>query len=186
MKSRYLLIFTTLPLAIALMILIPRLKAETPPPQQTSQNATAELVELLKIWKLVNAVSPTSEQSVPLLAKFNELEELKGRYRQEHRRAIDRLKQLQTTEIDSAAKQTELKAALDHYRIVEENFIAQRKKIKEEINQILTVEQQAKFEVFSYSYRQDLKKTLQTLIALQELDAKSKAQDLHADRTQVK
>lgn len=186
MKYRYLLIFTILPLALALMILIPRLKAETPPPQQTNQNATAELVELLKIWKLISAVSPTSEQSVPFLAKFNELEELKGRYRQEHRRAIDRLKQLQTTEIDSAAKRAELQISLDHYRAVEENFIAQRKKIKEEINQILTVEQQAKFEVFSYTYRQDLKKTLQTLIALQELDSKSKAQDLHADRTQIK
>ena len=185
MKYRYLLVFTILPLAFALMVLIPRLKAETPP-HQTTPNATAELIELLKIWKLVNAVSPTSEQSVPFLAKFNELEELKSRYRQEHRRAIDRLKQLQTTEIDSAAKRAEIKTALDHYRAVEDNFIAQRKRIKEEINQILTVEQQAKFEVFSYSYRQDLKKTLQTLIALQELDSKSKTPDLHAVRTPVK
>ena len=186
MKYRYLLVFTILPLAFALMVLIPRLKAETPPPQGTTLNATAELIELLKIWKLINAVSPTSEQSVPFLAKFNELEDLKAQYRQEHRRAIERLKQLQTTEIDSTAKRAELQTALEHYRAVEESFIAQRKKIKEEINQILTVEQQAKFEVFSYGYRQDLKKTLQTLIALQELDSKSKAQDLHADRAPIK
>ena len=75
---------------------------------------------------------------------------------------------------------------LEHHLPTTALWTEQRKKIKEEINQILTVEQQAKFEIFSYSYRQDLKKTLQTLIALQELDSKSKAQDLHSDRTLIK
>jgi chromosome segregation ATPase len=169
MNRRYLLLFALLPLALVLVTIIPRIKAETSPHQQATQNATAELVELLKIWKLINAVSPAREQSVPLLAKFNDLEDLKTRYRQEHRRAMNRLKQLQAAEIDSEAKIADLKAALEQYHQVEDQFITQRKKIKGEINQILTVEQQAKFEVFSYSYRQDLKKTLQTLIALQEL-----------------
>ena len=169
MKRRYLLLFMLFPLAFALVIVIPRIKAETSRPQQATQNATAELVELLKIWKLVNAVSPTPEQSVQLLTKFNELEDLKARYRQEHRRAMDELKQLEASEIDSEAKIAELQEALAGYHQIEDQFIAKRKKIKEDINQILTVEQQAKFEVFSYSYRQDLKKTLQTLIALQEL-----------------
>lgn len=168
MNRRYLLLFTLLPLAFALVIVIPRIKAEAPPSQQTTQNATAELVELLKIWKLIDAVSPESEQSVPLLTKFNELEDLKAKYRQEHRGAINRLKQLEATKLDSEVKLPELQTALDQYRQIEVNFIARRKKIKEEISQILTVEQQAKFEVFSYSYRQDLKQTLESLIALQE------------------
>ncbi len=168
MHRRYLLLFTLLPLAFALVIVIPRIKAEAPPPRRTTQNATAELVELLKIWKLIDAVSPESEQSVPLLTKFNELEDLKAQYRQEHREAINRLKQLETTKLDSDVKIPHLQTALDQYRETEENFIERRKNIKEEISKILTVEQQAKFEVFSYSYRQDLKQALETLIALQE------------------
>ena len=168
MNRRYIPLFAVLPLALALAIVIPRITAEAPPSQQASQNATAELVELLKIWKLIDAVSPESDQSVPLLTKFNELEDLKAQYRREHRGAINRLKQLETTKLDSEAKMSELQTALDAYRQIETNFIAGRKKIKEDISEILTVEQQAKFEVFSYSYRQDLKQTLQTLIALQD------------------
>ena len=168
MNRRYILLFALLPIALALVIVIPRIKAEAPPSQSASQNATAELVELLKIWKLIDAVSPESEQSVPLLTKFNELEDLKAEYRREHRGAINRLKQLEGTKLDSETKMSELQTALDEYRQIETNFIGGRKKIKEDISQILTVEQQAKFEVFSYSYRQDLKQTLQTLIALQD------------------
>lgn len=168
MNRRYILFFALLPLALALVIVIPRITAEAPPAKPASQNATAELVELLKIWKLIDAVSPESEQSVPLLTKFNELEDLKAQYRQEHRSAINRLKQLKTAKLDSEEKIAELQSALDEYRQVEDNFIAGRKKIKNEISKILTVEQQAKFEVFSYSYRQDLKQTLQSLIALQD------------------
>ena len=48
----------------------------------------------------------------------------------------------------------------------------------EELSQILTVEQQAQFAVFSCSYRQELKETLQTLIALQELGDKGKVKDV--------
>ena len=168
MNRRYVLLIALLPLVLALVIVIPRITAEAPPSQPASQNATAELVELLKIWKLIDAVSPETEQSVPLLTKFNELEDLKAQYRQEHRAAINRLKQLEVTKLDFEAKTPHLRAALDEYRQIEDNFIASRKKIKDEISGILTVEQQAKFEVFSYSYRQDLKQTLQSLIALQD------------------
>ena len=156
--------------------MIPFLKADTPPTPQTTPNAIAELIEALKIWKLANAVSPTSEQEVPLLTKFNKLEKFKAQYRQQHRSAMSQLKQLQATEIDSESKIDELQTALA--REVEDQFIFQRKKIMEELSQILIVEQQAQFAVFSYSYRQELKKTLQTLIALQELGDKGKVKDV--------
>lgn len=158
--------------------MIPFLKADTPPTPQATPNAIAELIEALKIWKLANAVSPTSEQEVPLLTKFNKLEKFKAQYRQQHRSAMNQLKQLQATEIDSESKIDELQTALARYREVEDQFIFQRKKIMEELSQILTVEQQAQFAVFSYSYRQELKKTLQTLIALQELGDKGKVKDV--------
>jgi hypothetical protein len=172
-KYRYFLFLALLPVGLALVFLIPRIKAE-PAPQQTPSSAMAELIEALKVWKLVDAVSPTSEQEAPLLAKFNKLEKLKAQYRQDYKGAINRLKQLQETTIDADAKKKELEAALLHYYQVEDNFINQRKQILDELNQILTVEQQAKFVVFSYTYRKDLKDTLQTLAVLQELRDKDR------------
>ena len=183
MKYRYLLILALLPVALALVILIPRIKAETPLPQRKNPKAMAELIETLKIWKLVNAVDPTSDQAVPLLTKFNELEELKAQYRQEYRRAMKQLEQLKDAEVDSETKRAELQAALNHFRNLEENFIEQRKKTNEAINQILTLEQQVKFKVFIDSYRRDLKKTLQTLIALQNSASKGKLKDLNVGGT---
>ena len=170
MKRRYLLLLSVIPVVLALLFLIPLIKADAPSPRLAtpSESELAELVETLKIWKLVDAVSPTSEQTVPLLEQFNKLEKLKMRYRQEHRQSMNLLKQLQPTSIDSKAEQTKLQTALTYHRDVENGFIAERQRIMEEINQILTVEQQAQFVLFSYSYRQELKKALQTLIVLQE------------------
>ena len=167
MKRRYLLLLSVIPVVLALVFLIPLIKAEAPSPRSTTPSELAELVETLKIWKLVDAVSPTSEQTVPLLTQFNRLEKLKMQYRQEHRQSMNRLKQLQTTTLDSQVGHAELQTALTHHSGVENGFIAERQKIMEEINQILTVEQQAQFILFTYSYRQELKQALQNLIALQ-------------------
>ena len=184
MKRRYLLLLSVIPVVLALVFLIPLLKADAPSPRPAtpSESELAELVETLKIWKLVDAVSPTSEQTVPLLEQFNKLEKLKMQYRQQHRQSMNLLKQLQVTSVDSKAKQAELQTALTYHRDVENGFIAERQKIIEEINQILTVEQQAQFVLFSYSYRQELKKALQTLIVLQEQGKK----DILAAKSMIK
>ena len=185
MKRRYLLLLSVIPVVLALVFLIPLIKADAPPPRPAtpSESELAELVETLKIWKLVDAVSPTSEQTVPLLEQFNRLEKLKMQYRQEPRQSMNLLKQLQAISIDSKAGQTELETALTYHREVENGFIAERQKIMEEINQILTVEQQAQFVLFSYSYRQELKKALQTLIVLQE---QGKTKDILAAKSVTK
>ena len=168
MKRRYLLLLSVIPVVLALVFLIPLIKADAPSPRSTTPSELAEFVETLKIWKLVDAVSPTSEQTVPLLEQFNKLEKLKMQYRQEHRQSMSSLKQLQAVSIDSRAEQTELGTALTYHREIENWFIVERQRIMEEINQILTVEQQAQFVLFSYSYRQELKQALQNLIVLQE------------------
>ena len=151
-------------------------------PWGATPKAMEELVRALKIWKLVNGVDPTSEQVAPLLAKFNQLEELKRRYRQEHRHAMDRLHELKNMTADSEIQQAELQATLDHYHGLESNFIQQRQGIKESIAEGLTLEQQVKFEVFSYNYWRDLKQTLQTLVDLQRLGVEGKLQDFSANR----
>ena len=184
MKRRYLPLLAVIPVALALVFLIPFIKADTPSPRPTTPTSElAEFVEALKIWKLVDAVSPTSEQKLPLLHQFNKLEKLKMQYRQEHRQSMNRLKQLQAIPINSQSEQTELQTALTHHRDVENGFIAERQKIMDEINQILTVEQQAQFILFTYSYRQELKQALQTLIALQ---GQGKTKDILAAKSVIK
>lgn len=183
MKRRYLLLLLVIPVVLALVFLIPLIRADAPAPQLTTSSEMAELVEIIKIWKLVDAVSPTTEQKVPLLTQFNRLEKLKMQYRQEHRQSMNRLKQLQTTPLGSKVGRAELQTALTHHSEVENGFIAERQKIMEEINQILTVEQQAQFILFSYSYRQELKQVLQNLIALQ---GRGKTKDILAAKSVIK
>ena len=168
MKRRYLPLLAVIPVVLALVFLIPFIKKADTSPRPTTPSEMAEFIETIKIWKLVDAVSPTSEQKLPLLTQFNKLEKLKMQYRQEHRQSMNRLEQLQATPVRSKVELAELRAALAHHHDVENGFIAERQKIMEELNQILTVEQQAQFVLFSYSYRQELKKALQTLIVLQE------------------
>ena len=151
--------------------MLPYLRAERPVTEPEKAKISSELIEALKIWELIHAVSPTTEQLVPLLAKFNELEELKKLYRQNHRQIYDELKRLQDDMRDVDVSQN----VLDDYRRIEEQFIHQRREIKSEINKILTVDQQMKFEVFSFTYRRDLRKTMQLLLSLQKVDVKSQS-----------
>ena len=183
MKRRYLLLLSVIPVALALVFLIPLIRADAPAPRPTTPSELAELVETLKIWKLVDAVSPTAEQQPPLLTQFNRLEKLKMQYRQEHRRSINQLKQLQSASLSSNVEPADLQAALTHHQKVETGFVTERQKIMEELNQILTVEQQAQFVLFSYSYRQELKQALQTLIALQ---GQGKTKDIFAAKSVIK
>lgn len=183
MKRRYLLLLSVIPVVLALVFFIPLIKADAPSPQSTTPSELAELVETLKIWKLVDAVSPTSEQTAPLLSQFNKLEKLKMQYRQEYRQSMNRLEQLEATPVGSKTELAELQSALTHHSEVENWFIAERQKIMGEINQILTVEQQAQFILFTYSYRQELKQALQNLIALQ---GQGKTKDILAAKSVIK
>jgi len=172
MKSkRYIIPLALISLVVGIVVMLPYLRAEHPVPKLEKAQVSSELIEALKIWKLIHAVSPTSEQLVPLLAKFNELEELKKLYRQNHRQIYDELKRLQDDMRDVDVSQN----VLDDYRRIEEQFIHQRREIKIEINKILTVDQQMKFEVFSFTYRRDLRKTMQLLLSLQKVDVKSQS-----------
>ncbi len=183
MKRRYLLSLLVIPAVLALVFLIPLIRADAPDPRPTTPSELAELIETLKIWKLVDAVSPTAEQKLPLLTQFNKLEKLKMQYRQEHRQSINQLKQLQSTPLSANVASAELQAALTHHQEVETGFVTERQKIMEELNQILTVEQQAQFVLFSYTYRQELRQTLQTLIALQ---GKGKTKEILAAKSVIK
>ena len=172
MKSkRYIIPLALILLVVGIVVMLPYLRAERPVTEPGKAQISSELIEALKIWKLIHAVSPTAEQLVPLLAKFNELEELKKIYRQNHRQIYDQLKRLQDDMRDVDVSQK----VLDDYRQIEEQFIHQRREIKSEINKILTVDQQMKFEVFSFTYRRDLRKTMQLLLSLQKVDVKSQS-----------
>ena len=172
MKSkRYIILLALILLVVGIMVMLPYLRAERPVTEPEKVQISSELIEALKIWKLIHAVSPTTEQLFPLLAKFNELEELKKIYRQNHRQIYDELKRLQDDMRDVDVSQN----VLDDYRRIEEQFIHQRREIKIEINKILTVDQQMKFEVFSFTYRRDLRKTMQLLLSLQKVDVKSQS-----------
>ena len=172
MKSkRYIILLALILLVVGIMVMLPYLRAERPVTEPEKVQISSELIEALKIWKLIHAVSPTTEQLVPLLAKFNELEELKKIYRQNHRQIYDKLKLLQDDMRDVDVSQK----VLGDYRQIEEQFIHQRREIKSEINKILAVDQQMKFEVFSFTYRRDLRKTMQLLLSLQKVDVKSQS-----------
>ena len=172
MKSKkYIILLALLSFIIGIVVMLPYLRAERRVNELGKSQFSPELVEALKIWKLIHAVSPTPEQSALLLARFNELEELKKRYRRDHRQIYDQLKQLQGDTGDPGSSQK----ALNDYRQIEEQFIHQRREIKDKINEILTVDQQMKFEVFSFTYRKDLRKTLQSLLSFQKLDVKSQS-----------
>ena len=76
-NKKYIIPLVLLLPVVGIVVILPYLNAEHPVPTPEKSQISAELIEALKIWKLIHAVSPTAEQSAPLLSKFNELEKLK-------------------------------------------------------------------------------------------------------------
>ena len=52
MKRRYLLLLSVIPVVLALVFLIPLIRADAPASRATVPGELAELIETLKIWKV--------------------------------------------------------------------------------------------------------------------------------------
>lgn len=160
MKKKGLITIITLIAAAALTsaILIP-LKAED---THKSKNI-AEIVDVVRIWKLTNDLSLSKEQLISFYPKFNQMQELRKQYWIERREALNNLKSLDER---GDASEEELQTALDKLREIEYNFAKNMETLRDELNSQLTLRQKVKFAISNDTFRRDVK---QVLIRLKEL-----------------
>jgi hypothetical protein len=169
MKKKGLITIIILIVAAALTsaILIP-LKAE----DTRKGEDIAEIVDVVRIWKLTNDLSLSKEQLMSFYPKFNQIEEFRKQYWIDRREALQNLKSLDE---QGDASEEELQTALDKLYEIEDNFAQNMETLRNELNSQLTLRQKVKFAISNDTFRRDVR---QVLISLKELGEVKKQQSL--------
>lgn len=122
------------------------------------------LVEIIRVWKLVDELELKEEQLIKFLPKFKELIDLRDKYFRSRRKNVTGLEKLLTAN----PSENELKSAIDEFKSAEVDYYITYKRLNDELDTNLNIEQQAKFIVFQDRYRRDMRSLIRTLKKLSD------------------
>ena len=123
------------------------------------------LVEIIKIWKLVDYLELKEEQLARFLPKFKELDDLRKKHYGNRREALAELRKL----LEADSSEAQIKSALDHLRDIEAKYRQEEKQLEDTLNSILATKQQAQFVVFQDVYWRDMQRLVRNLRELSRL-----------------
>jgi len=133
-----------------------------------SQDDMPKLIEIIRIWKLIDSVELEKigeGKLVLFLAKYKQLDRIKFQYHKDRIDNIEKLKKL----LDANASNEQIKLALNDLRKMDETFEQNEKQISDELNSILTPKQQAEFIVFQDTNWREMRQMVRSLKELSTL-----------------
>ncbi|MFC1716469.1 hypothetical protein ACFL6S_22565 [Candidatus Poribacteria bacterium] len=129
-----------------------------------SSEEIPHLVEIIRVWKLVDELGLNEEQLVKFLPKFKELNDLRSRYYGDRRETVNEISKL----LEANASEDQLKPIADKFTDAEVNYYQTYNQLNDTLNANLTVKQRAKFIVFQDRYRSDIRRLIRTLRELSD------------------
>ena len=168
MKKRRTLISVSVgALFVLCLLILPHIIAQVD--EKVDQEAQDQLRSILKGWQLIESVAPSDkEQAVALMAKFNQIEQTRSKFRILDRSNFSRLKELANNEVDNIEEKKKL---LAEYRQNQWQYMEDRGRLYGEILELLDINQQIKFVIFDRTFRRGLKNTLNALSKLKEMES---------------
>jgi len=122
------------------------------------------LVEIIRVWKLVDELELNEEQLIKFLPKFEELNDLRNKYYRGRRKIVTGLEKL----LEENASEDQLKSVVDGFKGTEVDYYVTYKRLNDELDRNLNIEQQARFVVFQDRYRSDMRSLIRTLRKLSD------------------
>ncbi len=129
-----------------------------------SSEEIPHLVEIIRVWKLVEELGLNEEQLVKFLPKFKELNALRSRYYGNRRETVTEISKL----LEANASEDQLKPITDKFKSAESGYYQTYRQLNDALDANLTVKQQAKFIVFQDRYRSDVRRLIRTLRGLSD------------------
>ncbi len=124
------------------------------------QAQSREKMEALMVWRLTEDLNLSEEQTTEFFPRLRQLRQL----RQEHhvaRRAL--YASLSAAVNEKPVNVSTLKALIDSLQAVEDNFIRSDRQLRQEMQALLTIEQQARWLVFQANFDRQARRTIQQL-----------------------
>jgi len=143
-----------------------------------SQDDVPKLIEIIRIWKLIDSVELErigEDKLVLFLAKYKQLDKIRLQYHRDRSDHIEKLKKL----LEANAEDAQIRIVLNDLRKIDENFRQKERQILDELNQSLTPKQQAEFIVFQDTHWQEMRQMVRNLKELSALkEQRSSQQDV--------
>lgn len=118
-----------------------------------------ELAELIVLWRMVRELDLDEEQTLKILPRWRKLQEAKENYLKKRRELVKELREL----VEEGASPEKIGKKVEEIEKLKENLGKKREKIREEIKNILTPQQRAKYLIFEERVGEKLKKTMERL-----------------------
>ncbi|MGB8657356.1 MAG: hypothetical protein WCE90_06170 [Candidatus Zixiibacteriota bacterium] len=129
------------------------------PEHREERERVRENIETLHMWKLLEALDLTSDQSARFLPALKDFQEAKKTF-EDRRREL--LRQLEA-DLESKGNEGDLKEALTNLENNRKEFQLEMDKLFERSRAILTLEQQAKFFLFEDKFERRMKETIEQM-----------------------
>ncbi len=115
-----------------------------------------EMLETVKIVRTIEALKLNEEQIAQVLPKWRRRKEARKEFHQSRKERIEELGKL----LKSKASSQDLERALENLKAQEKAFRERMENLKEEIEEILTPEQEVKLILFEKKFRQEMQRML--------------------------
>jgi len=139
---------------------------------QLSKEDIPKLVEIIKIWKLVDEleIDNLGEEKLGIfLAKYKQLDRIRSQYWKDRNESIGKIRKLN----ESKATDEQVRQALDEFRRIELSYSEKEKQLKDTLNSGLTSRQQAKLLVFHDNHWRDMRRLVRNLEKMSQLRERS-------------
>jgi len=156
MKQRWITMTLALIMALALsggqVLARPSARGNFGPMDEERREELRERIELIWMWKLTEELDLTQEEGATIFPILRQYEEKKRTLRDENRELVRELDQL----IKANASEGKLKKAIGALAENEKKFHQVQEEGFQELEKILSVEQQAKYIVFQAEFRREI------------------------------
>ncbi|MEO0128931.1 MAG: Spy/CpxP family protein refolding chaperone [candidate division WOR-3 bacterium] len=112
-----------------------------------------EIIEKVRVYKLTEQLDLSEEQITKLFPRLKEMRKNEQEFHKQRMEIIQKLKEL----LDEKAKEQEIVKTLNRLQELQKKRFESQLKELEEIKQILTPEQQAKFIIFQEEFEKEIR-----------------------------
>ena len=148
---------------IAIMFLAGLLTAQLGPPpgmkdgMRTDKEGLRERIEMIRMWKLIEILNLTQEQSVAFLPIFNAYESSMDVEMKEVDELLDKLE----SELEAdKPNESSIEETLDRLKSIRINRCEAEEEFQAQIEEILTIEQRAEYALFKRKFGEEVRKIL--------------------------
>jgi len=127
-----------------------------------------KLVEIIRIWKMVDELDLQEDQLVKFLPRYKALNESRFKQYRLRRATSDKMKIL----LDTSSSDEEIKSELNKAKNANIELRQKEQQLENELYSMLTIKQQAKFVVFQDSFHRDMRRLIGNLKELSEIKSK--------------